>query len=82
MTQTPPVIMWFRRDLRLSDNAALMAAVNAGAHLGIGFRVQFLDWMAAKFEYRQHFYGAQGGATSTPTELNFGLSFWTPGGEQ
>ncbi|MCI5085511.1 MAG: DNA photolyase family protein [Rhodovulum sp.] len=31
MTQTPPVIMWFRRDLRLSDNAALMAAVKAGA---------------------------------------------------
>jgi deoxyribodipyrimidine photo-lyase len=26
----PPVIMWFRQDLRLTDNAALLAAIAAG----------------------------------------------------
>ncbi|XSG81932.1 MAG: deoxyribodipyrimidine photo-lyase [Methyloligella sp. ZOD6] len=31
--QTRPVIMWFRRDLRLSDNPALAAAAKAGAPL-------------------------------------------------
>jgi len=55
--------------------------VTAGGHLGFGFRVQFVEWMAAKFEYRQHFYGATGGATATPAEFTFGISFWTPGGE-
>ena len=29
----PPVIVWFRDDLRLSDHAALIAARDAGAHL-------------------------------------------------
>ncbi|MCJ8521271.1 deoxyribodipyrimidine photo-lyase [Pseudorhizobium tarimense] len=34
MSQSPsPVILWFRRDLRLSDNAALSAAVETGAPL-------------------------------------------------
>ncbi|MEO1556549.1 MAG: deoxyribodipyrimidine photo-lyase, partial [Pseudomonadota bacterium] len=28
---TPPIIMWFRRDLRISDHAALTAACTAGA---------------------------------------------------
>lgn len=30
MTDTAPVLMWFRRDLRLGDNAALRAAVDLG----------------------------------------------------
>jgi deoxyribodipyrimidine photo-lyase len=30
MKMTPPVIMWFRRDLRLADNTALDAAVQSG----------------------------------------------------
>ena len=34
MSQSPsPVILWFRRDLRLSDNAALSAAAGTGAPL-------------------------------------------------
>jgi len=64
------------------NDGAESSAVSAGGHLGLGFRVQFLEWMAAKFEYRQHFYPATGGATATPAEFNFGISFWTPGGEQ
>jgi outer membrane beta-barrel protein len=56
--------------------------VTAGGHIGFGFRVQFVEWMAAKFEYRQHFYDATGDATNTPAEFNFGISFWTPGGDQ
>ena len=57
-------------------------AITAGGHIGFGFRVQFLEWMAAKIEYRQHFYGATEGATTAPAEFNFGISFWTPGGEE
>ena len=30
MSPTPPVILWFRRDLRLADNPALQAAIRAG----------------------------------------------------
>jgi len=30
-TSPPPVIVWFRQDLRLSDNPALMAAIASGA---------------------------------------------------
>lgn len=30
MTEPPTTVVWFRRDLRLSDNAALTAAVNRG----------------------------------------------------
>ncbi|MFK7835847.1 MAG: deoxyribodipyrimidine photo-lyase [Sulfitobacter sp.] len=30
MTNTPPILMWFRRDLRLSDHAALTAACASG----------------------------------------------------
>lgn len=31
----PPVIFWFRRDLRLADNPALLAAVAAGGESGV-----------------------------------------------
>jgi deoxyribodipyrimidine photo-lyase len=30
MKRTPPVIVWFRQDLRLTDNPALTAAANTG----------------------------------------------------
>ena len=30
MTDTSPILMWFRRDLRLSDHAALTAACDSG----------------------------------------------------
>ena len=30
MTDTSPILMWFRRDLRLSDHAALRAACKSG----------------------------------------------------
>jgi len=54
--ETPPVIHWVRKDLRISDNSALMAASNSGAPV---IPVYFLscwhgahDWTGPK---RQHF---------------------------
>ena len=55
--------------------------IKPGGHVGLGIRIQFLKWFAARFEYRQHFYDAQNGATVAPAELNFGVSFWTPPGQ-
>ena len=33
MTSVPPIIVWFRDDLRLSDHPALHAAANAGVRV-------------------------------------------------
>lgn len=52
--------------------------VEPGANIGLGMRITLLEFMAVRLDYRQHFYAAKGGATSTPAELTFGVSFWTP----
>ena len=52
-----------------------------GGHLGIGIRLFLTDFLALRLGYHQHFYGATGGASSTPAEFNMGVSFWTPADE-
>ncbi|MGB0589064.1 MAG: outer membrane beta-barrel domain-containing protein [Myxococcota bacterium] len=66
----------------LTSNSTTTLTANPGGHIGLGLRLQFLDWFAARIEYRQHFYEAILDATPAPAEFNIGFSFWTPGGEQ
>ena len=64
------------------ENVDSTLVANPGGHVGVGIRIQFLEWFAARLEYRQHFYGAIRDATPAPAEFNLGFSFWTPGGER
>ena len=41
---TPPVIMWFRQDLRLRDNPALHAAAQAGSVIPVYIFDEHRDW--------------------------------------
>jgi outer membrane beta-barrel protein len=66
----------------LNNASTTTLTANPGGHVGLGLRLQFLDWFAARLEYRQHFYAAVKDATPAPAEFNIGFSFWTPGGEQ
>ena len=66
----------------IGNNVTRTMTANPGGHVGIGVRLQFLDWFAARLEYRQHFYAAILDATTAPAEFSLGFSFWTPGGEK
>lgn len=49
----PPTIVWFRRDLRLADNAALLAAVaRGGAVLPVFLRDSLVDGLGAAPSWR------------------------------
>ncbi len=53
MSQTPPIILWFRRDLRLSDHAALTAAAAQGAPvLPVFVRDALVDGLGAAPKWR------------------------------
>jgi len=66
----------------IGNNATTTLKANPGGHIGVGLRLQFLEWFAARIEYRQHFYAAIQDATPAPSEFSIGFSFWTPGGEK
>lgn len=52
-TQQPPIIVWFRRDLRVSDNPALFEAAKSGASLLCLFvRDPVVDAMGAAAKWR------------------------------
>ncbi len=46
-------------------------------NVGLGMRVFLNDMIALRFDYRQFFYGAEGGGLSHPAELTLGVSFFT-----
>ncbi len=60
------------------ENGKDVTHVEPGGNIGLGMRLTLLEFLAVRLDYRQHFYAAKGGATSTPAELTFGVSFWTP----
>jgi outer membrane beta-barrel protein len=46
-------------------------------HVGTGFRLFILDWLAIRLEYRHFIYPADKGGVSFPAELSLGVSFFT-----
>lgn len=53
MSDTRPVILWFRRDLRLSDHAALTAAVDRGGPvIPVFIRDRLVDGLGAAPKFR------------------------------
>ena len=56
-------------------NAGETAQVDVGGNIGIGMRWFFTEAVALRFDYRQHFYPAEGDALFHPAELSLGVSF-------
>ncbi len=52
-------------------------AFNIEGHLGAGFRLFMLDWLALRLEYRHYIYPSSKGGVSFPAELSLGVSFFT-----
>jgi len=57
MNRPAPVLMWFRRDLRLADNAALHAALTAGprVHCVFVYDTRILDPLPSRSDRRVEF---------------------------
>ncbi|MEO0753066.1 MAG: deoxyribodipyrimidine photo-lyase, partial [Pseudomonadota bacterium] len=53
MSETPPVILWLRRDLRLSDHPAMTAALNTGQPvIPVYIRDELVDGLGAAPKWR------------------------------
>ncbi len=49
---------------------------DVAANVGTGVRLYFLDWLAARIEYRHYFFAAEQGGVSYPAELTLGAAFF------
>lgn len=52
MTDTPPTLVWFRRDLRLSDHAALTEAASRGPVIPVFIRDALVDGLGTAPQWR------------------------------
>ena len=52
MTDTPPTLVWFRRDLRLSDHAALTEAAKRGPVIPVFIRDALVEGLGTAPQWR------------------------------